>query len=96
MRLTLPSSVSCFWTLGEMTAFEPTMKMLGLSWDSIALRVAAGTASRRVSRIESPLRAAHAAAGIAQSGRSPETTIRSLEGRPLAAEAKRSIAAARS
>ena len=70
--------------------------MFGLSWASIALRVGAGIESRRVISTESPLRAAQAAAGIAQSARSPETTITSLEGRPFAAETKRSIAAARS
>jgi hypothetical protein len=69
--------------------------MLGLSRAASALRVAAGTLSRWVSSTASPERAAHAAAGIANSACSPDTTTTFFDGSPRAAEKKRSIAAAR-
>ena len=70
--------------------------MFGFSCSRSALRVAAGTEPLRVSSTESPERAAQAAAGIANSACSPEATTTFLDGLPLAAEKKRSMAAARS
>ena len=70
--------------------------MLGSGWALIALAVAAGMESRLVSSTESPERAAQAAAGMANSGFSPDATTTLALGFPRAAEKKRSIAAARS
>ena len=70
--------------------------MLASGWALIALAVAAGTESRLVSSTESPEREAQAAAGMANSGFSPEATTTLALGLPRAAEKKRSIDAARS
>ena len=70
--------------------------MFGFSCSRSAVRVGAGIELRSTSSTESPELAAQAAAGIAYSACSPETTTTFAEGSPLAEEAKRSIAAARS
>src|SRR4051812_35964323 len=69
--------------------------MLGLECWRRALATGAGTESRFTGRRASPERAPHAAAGIANSDRSPENTSTLVEGLPRAAEWKRSMAAAR-
>src|SRR3954454_3314565 len=68
--------------------------MSGFSWAASACMVAFGTAPLRVKRIESPDRAAQAAAGIANGACSPEATITCGDGLPRIAVKKRSIAAA--
>jgi hypothetical protein len=70
--------------------------MLGRSCSRSALRTGAGTDSPRIGSTAFPERAAQAAAGIANSGLSPDTTTTFFDGSPRAAEKKRSIAAARS
>ncbi len=95
MRETRPSLSSSFITFCEITVLGPSTKMSGFECSIRALRVAGGSESFSVRSTESPERAAHAAAGMAYSGCSPEATITSADGLPLAAEKKRSMAAAR-
>ena len=69
--------------------------MFGRSWaGQRALGGGRDLVLRLTNRIESPERAAQAAAGIAYGARSPVVTITSADGLPLAAEKKRSTAAA--
>src|SRR5438477_545190 len=68
--------------------------MSGFECARIACSVTAGTWLRCVKRIESPERAAQAAAGIAYGACSPDATITCGLGLPLIAVKKRSIAAA--
>src|SRR3954471_16216111 len=79
-----------------ITFSGPSTYTSGLSCSLSAFLIAPGPDSRLTGRTESPERAPQAPAGIAHSARSPETITTLPEGFPLAAEKKRSIAAARS
>src|SRR3954469_2479487 len=94
IRFTGPSFASCFST-GTLTAVVgPSRKMCGFWCCLSAAAVSAGSVSFFVKRTGSPDRAAHAAAGIENSGFSPEATTTSPEGFPRATLVNLSIATA--